>query len=128
MTDYSIEKLGWELVSAVERNKASPDTFVIPSETTRSSLKRGDAAKILFEIETKEGGIIVDRGADRMWVIVISVTATGYIGVLDSDPGYAENLKLAQGDLVEFGAEHVCRIDNPPREYLLKEYDKFFSS
>ena len=127
MADDSIEKLGWELVSAVERNEVSPDTFIIPSETIRSSLKRGDAAKILFDIETKEDGIVVDRGVDRMWVIVTSVTVTGYIGVLDSNPGYAENLKLAQGDLIEFGADHVCEIDTPPTEYLLKEYAQFFS-
>lgn len=128
MVNYSIENLGWVLVSAVERNVASPDTFNIPSELARNSLKRGDAAKILFDIETKEGGIIVDRGVDRMWVIVTSVTGAGYIGVLDSDPGYGENLKLAQGDLIEFGAEHVSKIDNPPAEYLTKEYGELFSS
>ena len=46
------------------------DRFEIPDLAERQSLSPGDAAKLLFDIETKENGAIIDRGVDRMWVIV----------------------------------------------------------
>ena len=123
-----IETNGWALVSAVDRNKAFPDSFTIPSEERRNSLKRGEAAQILFDIETRDNGVVVDRGIDRMWVIVVSVLADGYRGVLDSDPGTAENLKLCRGDLVEFRADHICKVDQPPADFLREEYGQYFRS
>ena len=66
----TIEKNGWALVSAEERAAAAPATFIIPSRAVRESLSSGDAAKLLFDIETREGGRVIDRGVDRMWVII----------------------------------------------------------
>jgi len=50
-----------------------------------------------------------------MWVIVKARTDHGYIGVLDSDPGAAENLRLREGDSATFGPEHVTDIATPNR-------------
>jgi hypothetical protein len=77
-----IARDGWELVSAEDRNAGHPETFQIPSREKRESLAPGDGAKLLFDIETREHGRIVDRGVDRMWVIVKARTEHGYIGVL----------------------------------------------
>jgi hypothetical protein len=63
----------------------------------RCSSSPGDAAKLLFDIETKENGRVIDRGVDRMWVIIKTKTKHGYVGVLDSNPGFAENLNLREG-------------------------------
>ena len=89
-------------------------------------MSAGDAAKLLFDIETREADRIIDRGVDRMWVIVKAKTETGYTGVLDNDPGVAGNLKLQEGDLVAFGSEHVANIGRPPREYILEKYGASF--
>jgi hypothetical protein len=86
----TIEKNGWELVSAEERAAAAPATFIIPSRAVRESLSSGDAAKLLFDIETREGGCVIDRGVDRMWVIIKAKAEGSYVGVLDNDPGTAE--------------------------------------
>ena len=110
----TIEENGWVLVSAEERAGAAPSTFQIPPRAVRESLFTGDGAKLLFDIETRESGRIVDRGVDRMWVIVKARTESGYIGVLDNDPGTAENLKLHERDLVVFGPEHIADIGRPP--------------
>ena len=122
-----IAKDCWTLVSAEERHAKYPDTFLIPDETARRSLKPGDAAKLLFDIETRDEGTVHSRAVDRMWVIIKEVEPEGYIGVLDSDPGEAEDLNLTRGDLLRFTFHHICDIDHPPAEYLLREYGNSFA-
>jgi uncharacterized protein YegJ (DUF2314 family) len=122
----TIEKNGWTLDSAEERAADAPATFLIPSREVRESLSPGDAAKLLFDIETREGARVIDRGVDRMWVIVKTKTDRGYIGVLDNDPGHAENLTLHEGDLVIFRPEHVADVGRPPRDYIVKKYGASF--
>jgi hypothetical protein len=122
----TIEESGWALVSAEQRAAAAPETFQIPSRAMRESLSPGDGAKLLFDIETTEGGRIVDRGVDRMWVIVKAKTEEGYIGALDNDPGAAENLRLHERDLVVFGPEHVADIGRPPHDYIVEKHGASF--
>jgi uncharacterized protein YegJ (DUF2314 family) len=114
------------LVSAEDRNAAHPETFQIPAREKRESLAPGDGAKLLFDIETREDGRVVDRGVDRMWVIVKARTEHGYIGVLDNDPGTADNLRLREGDSITFGPEHIAEIGTPSREYVIKKYGTSF--
>ena len=61
-----------------------------------------------------------------MWVIVKAKTKRGYIGVLDSDPGAAENLTLREGDLVVFEPEHIADTDRPPLNYIIEKYGESF--
>lgn len=81
---------------------------------------------MLFDIETIEDGKIVDRGVDRMWVIVKSTAAGGYIGILDNDPGSAENLRLRKGNAIFFSPEHVAEIGRPPRSYIIERFGESF--
>jgi hypothetical protein len=122
----SLETDGWTLVSAEARHAAHPTTFQIPSLEARASLRPGDAAKLLFEIETRENGQVIDRGIDRMWVIVRCQAGNSYRGVLDNDPGRARGLKLRAGDEIAFGPEHVAEIATPPRPYVLEKYGPGF--
>ena len=124
--NFKLDNDGWELISAEDRNATHPDTFQIPAREKRENLAPGDAAKLLFDIETREEGRVVDRGVDRMWVIVKSRTEGGYIGVLDSNPGTAENLRLYEGDSITFRPEHISEIGSPSREYVMKKYGATF--
>ena len=124
--NFKIATDGWELISAEDRHAANPETFQIPERAKRERLTPGDGAKLLFDIETREEGRVVDRGVDRMWVIVKARTELGYVGVLDNDPGTAENLRLREGDSITFGPEHVADIATPPREYVVKKYGASF--
>jgi hypothetical protein len=123
-----IERDGWDLISAEDRNATHPETFQIPAREKRDDLGPGDGAKLLFDIQTTEEGRVVDRGVDRMWVIVKARSNGRYLGVLDSNPGAAENLCLREGDSITFGPEHVSEIDTPPREYVIKKYGASFFS
>jgi uncharacterized protein YegJ (DUF2314 family) len=124
--DPTLERDGWELVSAEVRNAAHPDTFQIPTRDKRMSLVRGDAVKLLFHIESTEDGRMIERGVDRMWVIVKAAWDGRYVGVLDNDPGEAEGLLLHLGDEIVFGAEHVAAIERPPRDYIVGKYGPEF--
>jgi hypothetical protein len=122
---YTIESDGWTLLSGEERNARSPATFQIPTRSARESLCPGDGVQLLFDIETREDGI-VGRGVDRMWVIVKRRTGATYSGVLDNDPGTAQNLSLRPGTEVNFGPEHVIAIERPPDGYVLAKYGQHF--
>jgi hypothetical protein len=111
--NHQIGTSGWQLVSAESRNATHPETFQIPPREKRESLSPGDGAKLLFDIETREAGRVIDRGVHRMWVIVKTRTESGYTGILDNDPGRAENLSLHQGDSIAFGPEHIVDISTP---------------
>jgi hypothetical protein len=121
----TIEVDGWTLLSAEEHQARHP-TFELPDRSQRESLKPGDSAKLLFDIETRKGGEVLDRGVDRMWVIVKKRLDRGYLGVLDSDPGLAENLNLRPGFDVVFTAENIIAIDHPPEDYILEKYGRDF--
>ena len=121
-----IERDGWTLVSAEERHARSPETFVIPSRTERESLTAGDGVKLLFDIETRDVGNVIDRGVDRLWVIVKRKTGSLYVGVLDSDPRISEGLTLRPGTELLFGPEHVSAINRPPEGYILERFGPEF--
>jgi hypothetical protein len=125
VNDATIEKDGWALLSTDEHQNAHPG-FLLPSISARASVAVGQAVKLLFDIETRENGQVIDRGVDRMWVIVRCRLKGRYVGVLDSDPGRAENLSLRPGDEIVFGPEHVTDIDSPPRDYVLQKYGADF--
>jgi hypothetical protein len=122
---YTLERDGWRLLSGEEQNSRHPDTFPIPSRHARESLKTGDGAQLMFDIETREGGRLIDRGVDRMWVIVKRRTGKEFVGVLDNDPGGPE-LPLVAGLALRFGPEHVIAIQRPPEAYVLEKYGPTF--
>jgi hypothetical protein len=122
---YTLERDGWRLLSGEEHNARHPEPFPIPSRKERESLVPGDGVKLMFDIETREGGLLVDRGVDRMWVIVKRRTGEAYVGVLDNDPGRDE-LPLGPGLPLKFGPEHVIAIQRPPDGYVLAKYGSAF--
>jgi hypothetical protein len=122
----NIKDDGWALISAETRHAESSASFEIPPRDVRYSLRKGDAAKLLFDMETREGGIVIDRGVDRMWVIVIGREESLYVGTLISDPGVAKGLNLRPGDELVFRPEHVCAVDRPPDAFLVAEFGADF--
>lgn len=115
------EEDDWQLRSGVESHLLHPDQFWIPEDSARKSLKVGDAAKLIFDIERKNGDGSTDMVGERIYVIVSDVVGDFYIGILDSqplcvDPG--DDFYLGFGVEVPFTHEHVIEIDRPPEEYI----------
>jgi hypothetical protein len=122
----TIEKDGWTLLSGEARQARNPATFEIPSRACRESLCVGDAAKLLFDIETRESGRVIDRGVDRMWVIVKKRIGDLYVGLLDNDPGISEGVTLHSGSAVLSGPEHVVAIERPAKDYVIRKFGADF--
>ena len=119
----SLEQDGWELDSGVARHEESPDSFWIPSESARSNLKRGQAAKLIFLVQRDgpDGEPIVE--GERMWVMVLGKEGGQYRGFLDNIPVTTTLLEI--GDEVCFGPEHIIDIADPPDDHFQERTKRF---
>jgi hypothetical protein len=111
----------WTLISGEARHRASPATFMIPSLDERRSLQQGDAAKLIFEIESEDEVGEISRDYERMWVVVSEVRPLYFIGRLTNMPIGCEresSFYLTEGVEVPFLPEHVIEIDRPPKAFL----------
>jgi hypothetical protein len=109
----------WQLRSGEASHRQHPETFWIPPLQQRQNLKRGQAARLIFDIEAEEDGTVV-VGGERMWVIVAEKIGDTYIGILDNQPALerSDSVYLRFGAEVPFRAEHVIDISQPPPEYV----------
>jgi hypothetical protein len=111
----------WELRSAEESHRNHPNTFWIPPPEQRKNLKRGQAAKLIFDIEgqDEEGNLSIQ--GEKMWVIVAEKEDDYYIGILDNQPASvepSEDVYLCFGAEIPFLSKHVSDIAEPPQEYV----------
>lgn len=100
---------GWKLLSAEAHRDAAPETFKIPPLSMRTTLQRGDCAKLLFDIVTHEpeGPVWC---VERMWVRVRRVSKHGYVGTLANDPLGGDPDGLVHGSVVEFAPHHIADV------------------
>ncbi|MFO1370695.1 MAG: hypothetical protein U1F46_17065 [Marinagarivorans sp.] len=111
----------WELRSGEKCHAENPESFWIPNVEDRRSLKVGDAAKLIFDIEGEDEDGKIEVQGERIYVIVSEVHPGYYIGILDSQPACIdpkEGFYLGLGVEVPFKPEHVIDIDRPPQEYI----------
>lgn len=95
--------VGWRLESGVELHRTYPETFWIPTDAERSSVRPGDTVKLCFRTS--------DGWGERMWVSVRRVRGDRCVGALANDPVGIPRLRW--GSRVDFGLEHVIDIDRP---------------
>jgi hypothetical protein len=111
----------WTIVSGEECHAASPATFIIPSFEERRALQQGDAAKLIFEIESEDEFGEISRDRERMWVVVSEVQPAYFVGRLTNMPVgcHRESCFYLTEDVeVPFLPEHVIDIDRPPEAFL----------
>lgn len=116
----SFERDFWRLRSAEVSHRENPEGFWIPALEERLNLKRGQAARLVFEIEGEVEDGAVEIQGERMWVIVAERIDDGYIGILDNQPASfepSEDAYLCFGAEIPFLPEHVVDIGDPPAEY-----------
>jgi hypothetical protein len=112
-TDY------WELRSAEASHAKYGDRFWIPALAARQNIQRGQAARLMYDIEVDDEGKLEVVG-ERMWVIIKEKVGDTYIGILDNQPAcsdFEDGFYLCLGAEVPFLAEHVIDIDTPPQDH-----------
>jgi hypothetical protein len=117
----SFERDFWQLRSAEQSHREHPDSFWIPPLERRQSLHRGQAARLIFDIEGQDEDGAVEVQGERMWVIVAERVGDAYIGILDNQPAAiepSENVYLCFGAEIPFLPEHVIDIGEPPADYV----------
>ena len=110
-----LEVDGWELESAVRRHRAAPDSFLIPSDIRRNSVRVGEGVKLLFRIRVEDDRGVAETVTERMWVYVTATHHGLYEGRLQNQSEFT--LDFRPGMIVRFGPEHICDVDSPPPQY-----------
>lgn len=117
----TIDRDGWELRSAEASHRANPQTFWIPPAAVRENLRRGQAAKLIFDfLGVEEDGSPSVQG-ERMYVIVREQVGERYIGLLIDTPQLIElsdDFYLRPAAEVPFGPEHVIDVEQPPEQVI----------
>jgi hypothetical protein len=117
----SFERDFWQLRSGEEAHRRNPDTFWIPPLEERRSLRRGQAARLIFDIEAEDENGADSVQGERMWVVVAEKIGETYIGILDNQPASvapSDQLHLRFGAEIPFQAQHVIDIGQPPADYV----------
>ncbi|WP_018694518.1 hypothetical protein [Algicola sagamiensis] len=117
----TLEEDFWTLRSGEKCHNENPDSFWIPELEKRESLKVGDAAKLIFDIEGYDEDGNIEIMGERIYVVISEVIGDFYIGILDSQPACLDpedDFYLGLGVEVPFKAEHIIDIDRPPQEYI----------
>lgn len=92
-------KLVWHrahLESGVDLNRASPDTFWIPSSEEKAQIAVGDHVKLVWCVQRLPG--------ERMWVEVTSRSGDDFAGRLRNDPVF---VYASCGGKVTFGSHNI---------------------
>jgi TIR domain len=76
----NLETEGLSLGSGVARNEKHPQTFEIPPEDIRHSVRKGDVVKLMFEYDDS------DLAGERMWVKVTGANGPYLVGTLNNQP------------------------------------------
>jgi hypothetical protein len=106
----------WYLENADKIAQESKYTFYKPSQRVIKKLEPGNICKLIFEFESE---IPEHPSAERMWVIIDSIDNDKFVGHLDNEPFYTEDLKV--GDRIEFESKHIIDIDVDDSELNLAE-------
>jgi hypothetical protein len=93
----------YTLDNGVELYDEFPDTFDLPSEAERTTLRPGDFAKLIFRMTNGEKVAV-----ERMWVRVLELRPQGYVGALANKPYCTEAITI--GMRVGFSAAYVIQV------------------
>lgn len=111
----------WQLRSGELSHREHPETFWIPPLEHRKSLKRGQSARLIFDIEGEDDDGNPEVQGERMWVTISEQIGDYYIGILENQPACfdpREDFYLRMGAEIPFSAEHVIDIADPPADYV----------
>lgn len=109
----TLEIDSWQLQSAETSRLRNPAPFLLPPPELRRDLKPGDAVRLIFDVETRDGLGTAMLTSVRLWVVVRERVGDVHVGTLDTEPGilpWKNPEGLRRGVEIPFKAEHVIEI------------------
>lgn len=100
------QKASWWLDDAQAIADKYPYTFYKPSPEVISMLRSGNQVKLIFVFDSEDPEA---PRAERMWVDILEITDGRYVGALDNQPEYIQDLKPE--DRVIFKDCHIIDTD-----------------
>lgn len=104
----SLEADGRQLDDGEVAHNQTPDTYWIPEESVRRSLKVGQFAKLRFYIRTEDEASQISDNGERMWVGIKGIVGSWYRGELANQPSCTDG--ISPGLEVWFEPRHVIGI------------------
>jgi hypothetical protein len=102
-------KNGYKLQNGEEMHRLHPDTFELHSKEDRNDVKVGQHVKVCLV------GPTGDEPSERFWVWIVSKDATAhcftFIGLVHADLWYTASHGIREGDMLQFGTEHILVIE-----------------
>ena len=96
----------WKLEDAQKQAVEVPYTFSIPSKEAIEPLEKGNKAKLVFNFKSDNPEI---PSAEQLWVEILLVQNNKFLGQLEDDPKYIQDLKC--GEIIEFEERHIIDTD-----------------
>jgi hypothetical protein len=97
--------------------RANKYTFYKPAHELIAKVRPGEIVKLIFEFDSDDPAA---PRAERMWVKVTQVQPDGFLGELDNDPLYIND--LACGDRVAFQSCHIINTEHDDHDNLVEKY------
>lgn len=103
------KQIDYILKDAVLEHCEDPRHFPIPSEEDIRRIRIGDDIKLIFALsEPTEDGC----RAERMWVRVLSMDGSHFVGELENEPYFITTIRA--GDMVTFCDRNIASINEAP--------------
>lgn len=92
----------WYLEDAQKLAEEFPYTNSELSKKSIESLEKGNKAKLIFKFKRDDSEI---PSTEKLWVEILLVENNKFLGQLEEDPKYFQDLKC--GEIVEFEERHI---------------------
>ena len=110
----------WYLENADETAAKNKYTFFKSPRETIALVTPGEVVKLIFVFESEDPDA---PRAERMWVLVDSITADGrFVGRLNNNPSWIKDLKL--DDQVIFDATNIINTEHDDDDNLVERFIK----
>jgi hypothetical protein len=96
-----------QLEDGEEKNRQHPDTFQIPSDALKRSLRKGDHVKVIAHPE-------------RFWVEVLEARWPQFKGTVLNDLYFTQIHGIEHGDELSFEARHIVNVKTVEEQKLPK--------
>ena len=96
----------WKLEDAQKQAVEVTYTFSKPSKEAIEPLEKGNKAKLVFNFKSDNPEI---PSAEQLWVEILLVQNNKFLGQLEDDPKYIQDLKC--GEIIEFEERHIIDTD-----------------